>query len=216
MSATRDITNEPTELYRYFDTSDRLLYIGISLSTVARAMGHKREAGWWGTWARSTVERFDTRAQALEAERLAIIREKPLHNVIHNGGNPNGDAPGPAAGTYLNRGLVGRYFLTPDEKHGWPLGNRQGQVIDQFNEDTYLIELYSWMSGGPNGQQMCRLEAMIEWHFYEDDEDWRDAAGDLMRAREWHERDIDREGEPCPHCPNYHIGFRSTLDGQRR
>lgn len=83
-TTTRDISTEPTELYRYFDSDDRLLYIGISLSTIMRATGHRRDAGWWNSWTRCSVERFDTRTAALAAERDAIIGERPLHNVVHN------------------------------------------------------------------------------------------------------------------------------------
>lgn len=74
----------PTDLYRYFDASGRLLYVGISLSAVARATQHRHTSGWWGEFASMTRQTFPTREAALEAERTAIIAEGPPHNVVHN------------------------------------------------------------------------------------------------------------------------------------
>jgi predicted GIY-YIG superfamily endonuclease len=77
-------TDTTTDLYRYFDAEGRLLYVGISFSAVARASQHRSEKGWWPDVATMTVERHDTRAEALAAEAIAIRTEKPLHNVIGN------------------------------------------------------------------------------------------------------------------------------------
>lgn len=72
---------ERTELYRHFDAADRLLYVGISLSTVARLSQHMLGSPWAGEIARITVERFATREEAALAELRAIVEERPLHNI---------------------------------------------------------------------------------------------------------------------------------------
>lgn len=72
--------NERTALYRHFAADDRLLYVGISFSAVSRLSQHNTQAHWSGHIARMTVEWFDTRAAALDAETNAIFNEKPLHN----------------------------------------------------------------------------------------------------------------------------------------
>lgn len=75
-----------TELYRHFDSEGTLLYIGISLSALARTAAHK-SSGWWGDVTRIEIERYPTRACALKAEEAAIRDEMPLHNKQHNGGD---------------------------------------------------------------------------------------------------------------------------------
>src|SRR4051812_48825187 len=81
MTRPRADKSGPTELYRHFDKKGQLLYIGISLSTAARLMEHRSGSGWAGKIATITIERFRSRKVALEAERLAIQAEHPIHNV---------------------------------------------------------------------------------------------------------------------------------------
>lgn len=82
MNSVRDGS---TDLYRFFDANDRLLYVGISFSAVARASQHRSEKDWWPDVARMEVEHLQTRSAALAAESAAIRTEKPLHNVALNG-----------------------------------------------------------------------------------------------------------------------------------
>ena len=73
----------PCSLYRHFSATDELLYVGISLSAVARLGQHERHSGWFGSIASVKVEHFDTREEALAAEKAAIQGEDPLHNKYH-------------------------------------------------------------------------------------------------------------------------------------
>src|SRR5690606_13280027 len=55
---------------------------------LARRMAqHSRHKRWWPDVAHIDVEWFDTREAALAAERLAIVNERPTHNVVHNADN---------------------------------------------------------------------------------------------------------------------------------
>ena len=72
-----------TALYRYFDAEGRLLYVGVSLSAIQRQMAHEASSPWYRSHASMTTEWFATRSEALEAERMAIITEKPIYNVVH-------------------------------------------------------------------------------------------------------------------------------------
>lgn len=72
-----------TSLYRHFSADDELLYIGISVSALSRLGQHEKHAPWFGQISRVTVEHFETRDEALEAERLAIQTENPTHNKHH-------------------------------------------------------------------------------------------------------------------------------------
>jgi hypothetical protein len=72
-----------TVLYRFFDTSDVLLYVGISCRLSSRWRAHGREKDWWLEAVRATMEHFDTWDAARVAERRAIKVEAPKYNVVH-------------------------------------------------------------------------------------------------------------------------------------
>jgi predicted GIY-YIG superfamily endonuclease len=72
----------PTSLYRWYDENDALLYVGVS-TNVARRAGQHEDKEWWHRVARSTVEQFDSRGAALDAEATAIQVERPLYNIQH-------------------------------------------------------------------------------------------------------------------------------------
>jgi len=71
-------------LYRHYDKNDALLYVGISLSSIARMVQHKQKADWTGDAVKMTTEWLDSREEALEAEKIAIKEESPLYNIVHN------------------------------------------------------------------------------------------------------------------------------------
>lgn len=79
-----DSGHVPCDLYRYFDASGTLLYVGISLHAAQRASEHRKDKAWWSDVASMTIQHLPTRSAALKAERVAIVNERPLHNVIHN------------------------------------------------------------------------------------------------------------------------------------
>lgn len=68
-------------VYRFYDASDRLLYVGISLSGIQRLGNHQAMKPWWPDVARTAFEHHPDRESAREAERLAIQQEQPLYNV---------------------------------------------------------------------------------------------------------------------------------------
>jgi len=70
------------QLYRHFDKNDKLLYIGISLSTVQRLGQHKHHSGWFKRIARVEIENYSTREEAVQAEREAIQKENPECNIM--------------------------------------------------------------------------------------------------------------------------------------
>lgn len=75
-----DMVNRRTCVYRAYDAAERLLYVGISMNLDGRLAKH-RSAAWWPAVAEVTVQWFDGREAAKAAEREAISRENPLHNV---------------------------------------------------------------------------------------------------------------------------------------
>jgi Arm DNA-binding domain len=77
---------EPTcFLYRHYDASGDLLYVGMSLSVLARQARHIEYATWGNTICQIVIEPFATREELLAAEKYAIRTEFPKHNFTHNG-----------------------------------------------------------------------------------------------------------------------------------
>lgn len=71
-------------LYRYFDKDDNLLYVGISSNYQARAASHAKFSKWSHLASYVRLEHFPNRQSVLDAEKFAIISEKPIYNIIHN------------------------------------------------------------------------------------------------------------------------------------
>lgn len=76
------IIDGPTQLYRHWDKDGNLLYVGISLSAIERLREHRARSSWFYQIACITVTTYETRHKAETAEDLAIVLEKPLHNVF--------------------------------------------------------------------------------------------------------------------------------------
>lgn len=70
-----------TALYRHYNASGQLLYVGISLHAAMRFIGHKATADWLYQVSRIDVEWHCGRKQAEAAELKAIQTESPLHNI---------------------------------------------------------------------------------------------------------------------------------------
>lgn len=77
------ISERNAQLYRHFDDTGRLLYVGISITALKRTMQHRGKSHWFREVCTITIEHFATRAQAEAAEIVAIQTEKPLHNLRH-------------------------------------------------------------------------------------------------------------------------------------
>jgi predicted GIY-YIG superfamily endonuclease len=73
-----------TFLYRLYNANDELLYIGISKSAIHRLHTHLVHQPWGAQIVKQTVERFEKRSDAIQAETLAIKSEQPKHNIVHN------------------------------------------------------------------------------------------------------------------------------------
>ena len=72
--------NKRTSLYRHFASNQTLLYVGVSLSAVQRLGQHRLSSHWYEDITIITIEWFNTRLEAEQAEYLAIIKENPKHN----------------------------------------------------------------------------------------------------------------------------------------
>ena len=79
------MTSGRTAVYRFYDTGDALLYIGIADKIGRRWDEHARSQLWWGEVQRQTVTWYDHRSEAERVEVDAIRDEHPRYNVRGNG-----------------------------------------------------------------------------------------------------------------------------------
>jgi prevent-host-death family protein len=73
--------SKPAAVYRFWDASDTLLYIGMTEDPDTRFGNHESRKAWWPDVARKTIEWHDTRELAEAAENEAIRTEHALYNV---------------------------------------------------------------------------------------------------------------------------------------
>lgn len=78
---------QPT-VYRFYDSADRLLYVGFSICYLDRFEQHALPSSpsteWWPLQVRHTVVHYEDGATALAAERHAIRTEGPIYNRRSN------------------------------------------------------------------------------------------------------------------------------------
>ena len=72
--------------------------------------------------------------------------------------------------------LVGHYALTlePCDTCDRPRSKRQGSIIDNPEPGYYLVEWYSWFTGGVTHRQLVPAAAVTDWHLTTNLE-WHDA-----------------------------------------
>lgn len=68
-------------LYRWFDADGRLLYVGKSISVLARITRHRAASPFFQDAVSMTMERFPDAASLAAGEGAAIRAENPSHNI---------------------------------------------------------------------------------------------------------------------------------------
>lgn len=81
-SAGSTLERERTAVYRFFDATGELLYVGLTNNTTTRWDYHARRKPWWSDVARKTVTWYDDRPTAARVEAQAIRTESPKWNVV--------------------------------------------------------------------------------------------------------------------------------------
>lgn len=71
-------------LYRFYNSRDELLYVGITSNPMTRFRAHQSDKSWWPEVATINVENYASRRELLAAERAAIKAEHPRYNTTHN------------------------------------------------------------------------------------------------------------------------------------
>lgn len=76
--------NKLQTLYRFFDSEDNLLYVGVSVNFLARINQHYSRAEFWDQVKYATFEKYETRVEVEAAEIRAIVNENPVYNKMYN------------------------------------------------------------------------------------------------------------------------------------
>jgi predicted GIY-YIG superfamily endonuclease len=69
-------------LYKHYDSTGDLLYVGVSTNPFSRTKTHLRNSHWSRKISVITFEKFENKKEALEAEFKAITNENPKYNII--------------------------------------------------------------------------------------------------------------------------------------
>jgi predicted GIY-YIG superfamily endonuclease len=77
----KDSARQPHYVYRCYDSTDRLIYVGCTVNPVSRLREHRKNTWWAGQIARTRLIVFPDRTHALAKEREAIATEQPRWNV---------------------------------------------------------------------------------------------------------------------------------------
>lgn len=76
--------NDPTTVYRMFNSDGAVIYVGITNNLRARLRQHAGDKSWYGEVSRIESRAFDTRTEALEVEATLIRELTPRYNVAGN------------------------------------------------------------------------------------------------------------------------------------
>lgn len=68
-------------LYRFYSATGQLLYTGITNNPGNRFKQHQQSKPWWHEVSGITVEKYNSRAEVLAAEKRAIQVEQPKYNI---------------------------------------------------------------------------------------------------------------------------------------
>lgn len=131
-------------LYRHFDAQGRLLYVGITVDPGRRWKQHQADKPWWAEVAQTTYEQHPDRASVLAAEREAILREEPLHNVVHNRRAPTGRVEATPVQTRTAPVQAGDWIAVALSDGRCPVGE-----VAALDETWVSLRLISWASGYP-------------------------------------------------------------------
>lgn len=126
-----------TALYRLYDLSDELIYVGISTDPSTRWSYHAGEKTWWPQVARKTVEWFPLRSEAEQAEIAAIAKEGPRYNVAHSVSRKPGDARKEDTGRY------GYQVKFRESKTTWARFGQAAEVAGT-NRSAILLAFMRW------------------------------------------------------------------------
>src|SRR5690606_19885778 len=79
-----ELESIPTAVYRHYDASGLLLYIGMTCDQSVRESMHGTSSPWWIHVRHSEMTWYATRSKGTEAEKSLIIELEPMFNTVYN------------------------------------------------------------------------------------------------------------------------------------
>jgi predicted GIY-YIG superfamily endonuclease len=155
---------EAQVLYRLFDEASELLYVGVSKNALARMDQHQLDKPWFTDVALVKFEHFPSREAVLEAERLAILTERPKYNQQHSGQT-------------IDNHLTELPML---EDHQDLYRSVQHDMANHIKRQGPEIWGSSWIAQG-------YLYSVGEWvnHLVQDGNDWCPACAKIAKSKRW-------------------------------
>lgn len=77
----------PHFVYSLYNSSDDVIYIGVTGSVAHRMNNHAAAKPWWPEVSRMGVEQFPSREAAESAEKCGIVSAQPRYNITFVPGN---------------------------------------------------------------------------------------------------------------------------------
>jgi predicted GIY-YIG superfamily endonuclease len=171
------VSEELHTLYRFYGQCGELLYVGITCSPSRRFREHSEQKSWWVNVAQIHLEQFESRRALVDAERVAIERENPKHNLVA------GIRPTASLGRRYepftrseSKALQGKYFHSDDES------GLAGQITARAGGGMMWVVVIDWC-GGPNESRLVPMTDIVKWSFYPDAESWELAYREVVGPR---------------------------------
>ena len=136
--------SKPTDLYRFFDSSNELIYVGISYDCDKRMNQHYYGSDWWPLYSTLEVKSFKTREEAQKAESKAIKEELPKFNIAgadashvlkNNRLRPSFNMKE----SELNKKMVANHLETMDKKESCQ-GDKVEWLVNDINHEDIVID----------------------------------------------------------------------------
>lgn len=74
--------DRPHTLYRFYDSAERLLYVGTTVNLPVRIQQHQAGKSWWAEVATTRTEHYSDQRSARSAEQAVIESERPRYNLF--------------------------------------------------------------------------------------------------------------------------------------
>lgn len=166
--AIEDVTPKTIErqyLYRWYDIEDRLLYVGITNDPFGRSHAHISRHKFFkeNIIAKTLFKVYDSREEVMEAERLAIIEEKPIYNVIYNRESNITSKSISISGRKSRKHTLENY-LNRDYLHIAEYCNNAYHIDGYFDknplnlDDKYDVSVFEWAVGSDKVKNEGKLQ----------------------------------------------------------
>lgn len=121
-------------LYRLFDSAEKLLYIGVTTDCEKRIHTHRSEKSWGNRIECASIKEYDSKQDAMRAEREAIEHENPAYNRSLQLKARNASVDSVITHFGGIRRLAHILKLNPSTIHGW----KSRGIIPRWHHDRIL------------------------------------------------------------------------------